>query len=615
MYRIKLGTARTAVLFKLGTARTAALAIVCATLPACGIGIGAALDSGGSSNPGTTPVTPLASIRPLSEYTPFGPMGALRVPFWKKHLPDSVPNFQFEIALDEPVPNGGAMLWYELDGTAQAGVHYQVGASNPISVPAGATEVVIPVELLNSGEFFLERFLSFEMTQANGLELDPTYFRAELWIRPSIDPPTLSFPIQSLSNFPGESSVVPVFLSHVSQDPVTLYYDVAPLGDLQDITMPPSGTVTFAPGQTAAQIPYSIGNSAATGQSLQLNLRHERNGVRYTVPAIDPLLTSNSDVFPQPIHLDENMWTHSVGGVQAFEYDDTRNPAPRGISLPGNPSDNITGGSFWEPGMEDRELIDLLDQTNPTPVTDPFSGLPLKIYAIAEAASGVAPYLRKSFNSSFCGGITQLYTLPQYARISYYLRLPEGFDAARAVPFARIGMRFRSLNFNHGVTFRVGSDGFDSVGNPVPVVQTSMGPIGVWREDQTNPNTDLFGVVEDEFGVRLWYAHKLDPLQPWTHPLTGNTIFEVPGETSGNPIEYPTWVSTGDGSLAAMGLSSVDDATGMGNMSYGYFWEISDDASIFNGNLNPYFPKPRSWWEPMGNAVLDESTSLTFSIL
>ncbi|MDF1837962.1 MAG: hypothetical protein P1V35_08840, partial [Planctomycetota bacterium] len=344
------------------------------------------------------------------------------------------------------------------------------------------------------------------------------------------------------------------------------------------------------------------------------NLNHERNGVRNTLPALNQDLTSNTDLSPQPIHLDENLWTHSVGGVQEFEFSDTQNPPPSGWTMPGTPSDNIPGGSFWEPGKEDQQLVDLLPQTDPNPVVDPFSGIPLKMYAISEAATGVVPYLRKSFNASFCGSTPQLYDLPEYARISYYLAFPKGPDQFRTVPFIRIGMRMRTLNLNHWIVFRIGSDGFDSDGNPVAVTPTSLGDIGVWDLGQVDPATDKYGVVEDEFGVRFWHAHRLDASHAWANPNGGPDVFEIPGQVAGNPIEYPTWLSAGDGSLALMGLPNIDAATGMGNLPYGFFWEISDDNSIFNGPLKPYTPKRANFWEPQGNAVLTAATSVTITV-
>ncbi|HPF13202.1 MAG TPA: hypothetical protein PLJ12_02960 [Planctomycetota bacterium] len=554
------------------------------------------------------------AIAPLAEYTPFGPSGTIHEPFWKKHLPDSAGAFQFEIAFDGPVDSGGAYVWYQLGGTAQLGVHYASSTPNPLVVAPGATSATISLQLLPTGEFFHERFVSLELTQAVGATLDPKAYLAELWIRPSVDPPTLQFGSTNVSVAPGSVAMLPVTLSRVSQEPVSLHYKIDPASTPGDFTVPDSGTVLFAPGQTSAQLAVPCSASATSGSNLTLHLQHERNGVRYVVPALDPMLTSNPDLYPQTIHTDENMWTHSVGGIRAFEYDDLYNPPPAGWAMPGNLTDHVTGGSFWEAGKEDQLLINLLDQSNPNPIVDPFSGMPLKMYTISEAASIVVPYLRKSFKSSFCGGNTQLFSLPEYARISYYIALPEGPDADRAVPFLRIGMRMRSNDINHGITFRIGSTGVDSDGNPVPVVNTSLGPIGVWQTVQTETATDKFGVVEDEYGVRFWYAHRLDPNQPWIHPGTLDVFYETPGVTAGNPIEYPNWLSTGDGSLASLGLSSIDEATGMGNLPYGFFWEISDDDSIFGDNLRPYFPKPRSWWEPQGNAVLDQSTTLTISV-
>ena len=536
------------------------------------------------------------------------------MPYWKRHVRDDAGQFDFRIEFDAPIPAGGATLDVQWAGSALPGIHYLLPPAQDLQLAEGDTEAILGVTLLASGEYFLERWLSLEVRGTPEIEVDPATSRAELWIRPSVDPPTLSFGQTEFSGNPGDLIQVPMTLSHPSQEAVTIHYRVDPASTLSDYAVATSGSVIFQPGELSTDWGMVLGPMGLSGQELILNLRHERNGVRYTIPGLDPPLANGEVYPPQPIHLDKNMWTHSVGGVQDFEHHPTRNPSPTGITIPGVPSDHITGGSFWEPGREDEELVDLVPQSNPNPIVDPFSGQALKMYTIAPAATGVVPYLRKSFDSSFCGSTPQLYTLPEYARISYYLALPEGPDAARAVPFVRIGMRFRSLNFNHGVTFRIGSDGFDSDGNSVPVTMTSLGPIGLWDTQNIDPVTDRFGVIEDEFGVRFWHAHHLDASFPWTHDQTGQTIFEVPGETSGNPIEYPTWVSTGDGSLASMGLSSVDDATGRGNLPYGFFWEISETDEIFNGELKPYYPKRGNWWEPQGHAVLDQSTSLRFSV-
>ena len=556
----------------------------------------------------------VASFAPFLEYTPFGPQSTIRVPYWKKHLPDDAGTFTMHVQLSRPAGPSGASLGYSTMGTAVDGLHYQINAPNPLVFAPGETQAEIPVQLLASGEFFRERFLQVELTQPQGASLHPKEFVGQLWIRPSVDPPTLTFTNTAFVTTAGGQTAVDFQLSHPSQERTSLHYTVEPLSDLTDYTFADSGSIVLQPGQTSGQLTFEPGPTAAVGQRLLIRLRHERNQVRYTVPALDTNLTSNPDLYPQDIHIDENMWTFSVGGVQAFENSDLRNPPLIGPTMPGVPTDNITGGSFWAPGQENEELVDLLPQMDPNPVLDPFSGLPLRLFAISDAATGLAPYIRKSFNNSFCGGNTQLYSLPEYMRVSYYIQLPQGLDAPQGVPFFRVGIRVRSQDINHGVTFRINSPGVDANGNPVITIPTSMGPIGVWATEQITPSTCRFGIVEDEYGVRVWYAHRLDPSVPYVHPVVGDQRFETPGMDSGNPIEYPTWASTGDSSLAVMGLSSIDDLTGSGNLAYGFMWEISDEPNIFNDQLKPYFPKPGSWWEPVGNAVLDQSTALLFVV-
>ncbi|MDF1836830.1 MAG: hypothetical protein P1V35_03080 [Planctomycetota bacterium] len=555
------------------------------------------------------------SLRPLAIYSPLGHLGGVYVPFWKKHLPDDAGTFSFVVDLKKPIAAGGAIVWYTLGGSAQEGLHYSVPGSNPLILSPGTTSFTIPIQILNPGRFYKEVSIEFELTQALGMGIHEEQRFGQLWIRSSTPPPTISVPDGPFFVTPSGETRIPVQLSAPSLEPVHLHYTVDSASTLTEYAFAPSGTAIIPAGQTSVELRLLAGPSAIAGQELTLNLRHERSGVNFVVPALEQELTFNPDLYPQEIHLDENLWSFSVGGVQEFESHELYNPAAFGPSHPGIPTDNITGGSFWSPGQENQQLIDLLDQADPSPLMDPFSHVPLKIYAVADAASGVVPYLRKSFNGAFCGANTQLYKLPEYTRVSYYIAMPEGLDAGRGVPFFRIGMRVRTQNMNHGVSFRIGSNGLDADGGLVITVPTSLGPIGLWDRYSVDSRTDKFGIVEDEFGVRVWFAHKLDPTVPFIdeHGLPHR---ETPGFDSGNPIEYPAWLSSGDGSLPLAGIASnnMDDAIGRGNLIYGLMWEVSDDASLFSGNLRPYFPKPGAWWEPQGNAVITDSTSLNFVV-
>ncbi len=559
--------------------------------------------------------SPEATLLPFTTYTPLGPLGTIHVPFWKKHLPDDVGNFSFEAELNRPVGPAGAFLWFSIGGTAQEGVHYAIPGTNPIALMPGDTSVTIPLDILNPGQFYREVSLEIELTQGIGLSVDPEQRYGQLWVRPSTPPPTISVPAGQLSVSPGGNVTVPVQISAPSMEPVSLHYTVDSASDLTQFAFVPSGTVVIPAGDTSVDLRLLCGPNALPGEELTLNLRHERDGVLHVLPALDQDLSSNPDLYPQVVHTDENLWSFSVGGVQEFENHHIFNPSAFGPNHPGVPTDNVTGGSHWAPGQEDQQLIDLLEQQAVSPIMDPFSDVPLKIYSISDAASGLIPYLRKSFNGVFCGANTQLYKLPEYNRVSYYITLPQGADAARGVPFFRVGMRVRTQNLNHGVVFRIGSTGQDSNGNFVVTVPTSLGPIGIWDSSSIDPRTDKYGVLEDEFGVRVWFAHKLDPTVTYLDS-SGNPHRETPGFDSGNPIEYPVWLSSVDGSMALSGVPSnnLDDAVGRGNMVYGLMWEVSDNATVFGGNLRPYFPKRGSWWEPQGNAIISQSTSLQFVV-
>ncbi|MCA9000711.1 MAG: hypothetical protein KDB61_02225, partial [Planctomycetes bacterium] len=143
-----------------------------------------------SSSSSTASVLPEVAIAPLCEYTPFGPLDPYRVPYWKKHLKDSAADFSFVLELDGPVGAGGATIHYDLAGDAVAGVHFMNLSPNPLVLPAGATGAEVSVDLIPSGEFYHERLLALELGAVTGATLHAKSHRAELWIRPSVDPPT-----------------------------------------------------------------------------------------------------------------------------------------------------------------------------------------------------------------------------------------------------------------------------------------------------------------------------------------------------------------------------------------------------------------------------------------
>ncbi|MCA9001859.1 MAG: hypothetical protein KDB61_08045, partial [Planctomycetes bacterium] len=242
--------------------------------------------SAGLNGGGVTPVSAsVASIRPLSVYTPFGPLGIAQVPFWKKHLPDDAGAFSFEVDFSQPVGASGGFLWYTVNGSAQDGVHYSIGGTNPLRIPAGASSVSIPVTIHNVGQFFREVNLEIELTQGVGVSVSSDRRYGQLNIRPSTPPPTLSVPAGSMSVTPMGQVQFQVQLSAPSMEPVALHYSVDSASTLTQYLFPASGTAIIPAGQTTADLRLICGPGALAGEQLILNLRHERNGVRYVIPA------------------------------------------------------------------------------------------------------------------------------------------------------------------------------------------------------------------------------------------------------------------------------------------------------------------------------------------
>ncbi|MDF1838924.1 MAG: hypothetical protein P1V35_13720, partial [Planctomycetota bacterium] len=197
------------------------------------------LTSGCSSSSSSPAVVapPEASITPLCEYTPLGPTGSIRVPYWKKHLKDSAANFEFTIELDAPVGAAGASLPFTLTGTAVAGVHFQSLSPNPLVLAPGDTQATILIDLIPSGEFYHERSLLLDLGMPTGATLHPMSHRAELWIRPSVDPPVLSLASTTYQITAGGQANLDLSLSQACQEPVSFHYSVDGSSDLVDFAV------------------------------------------------------------------------------------------------------------------------------------------------------------------------------------------------------------------------------------------------------------------------------------------------------------------------------------------------------------------------------------------
>ncbi|MEZ5974435.1 MAG: hypothetical protein R3E96_06235 [Planctomycetota bacterium] len=132
-------------------------------------------------------------------------------------------------------------------------------------------------------------------------------------MRPSVDPPTISFAstLNTVAPAAWSTSWSPCRTRASSRFRCTT---VSSDSTLTDYAFAPSGTVIVPPG--IPRRPCALVPAFATpGQTLTLALYHERNGVRFTIPALDPAETTNPDLYAQDVHLDENPLDLSDGGV------------------------------------------------------------------------------------------------------------------------------------------------------------------------------------------------------------------------------------------------------------------------------------------------------------
>lgn len=338
------------------------------------------------------------------------------------------------------------------------------------------------------------------------------------------------------------------------------------------------------------------------------------------------------------VHADENLWQWSndlvAGGSETGE-DTPIALYPVEMDLPrfpGIPTPAIydgtkhTGDSWGQGGG--RPQAQIWEQDDASPVLDPVTGNPLKIYGPDQYAEGM-PYVRESFSKVFCGGPLTAHQSRRFMRMSFVIEYMQGVDAGRNMEFHRVGIRIREANRNHGAVFRSSVNmpdplndariGKDRYGNSVPVYGPFDGvKFWLWQYGYSMAPQDC-GVVADENGhPRLWYWVQMDPNIVYPGPSFTN----VPDDVGifCNPIEYPQWFATNDGTnIRADGATdrtlTIDQirAQRLGALWHSMMFEMSD--TTYNGGPARFWPKmSHNGWAPLGNASLEDDPQYDTSI-
>lgn len=533
---------------------------------------------------------PGVSIRPLS-HLPHKPS----VGYYLRHIQDNVGTFEVVADIVGTPPVGGELLPFTLSGLATSS-DYSLDQTSPVILSPGQTEIVFVFTIENHGKFFRERFIDLQLGTPTGLEIVDGIDRVKIGIRPSVDPPTISFVQPAGMQTAGSTFLVDVQLSAPSLEDVVLNYTLGGTINPEHVSSS-SGTFRILAGQTLGSIWVTL-DSQATGR-LEIALDYERNTVAY-------LLTDGREV-----HVDENLWTEE--GVVDLEDGSAVPP------IPGEPSAKATGGAVSPPGSP----MQAVEQESANPVINPWTQLPQKGFAqmrVTPNTSGVG-YLRESFADQYCSGPESLHQFLPWVRVSMYVELFNPDEPRfKSAEFCKLNFRNRKKDLDHTVTFYRNSTGYDHQGQPVEVVQTGSGNWGLWDTHYTHP-LDSWGIIEEDHGgraiTRLWYIHFLDRTYYYTYWNENLQMWELrcdyPGYDDSDPdyedsydfgnfIAYPLWYGA-DGSAGITGGIQGNMETGL--LAHGFQFEMSELP--LEGPPPRHWPKYGLWWEPAGGAVIDPS--------
>ena len=384
-------------------------------------------------------------------------------PYHKLHLTDKAGTVQTIVQLDKPAV-GGETVSFAASGSAVVGTSYWNVSKSPVVFSAGQTEAVIEHQIIDRGEYFDSVDLDLTLVGSTGLRIDNWAHRVRYTIRPSVDPPVLRFLSGSSSVAPGGSFNLQVSLSASSAEDVTLLYELGGTVDLANVTIPASGSLTIPAGQVSGTISGSFTLGASAGETLRVSLSHESGET-------DPRLALR--MWPDPLawmehHREENAASFSdprnFDGIENVEIRES--PV-----IPGSPSNWGPGGTVVSgpPGVHAANFV---DQEDPSPLINPFTGLAHKIYAFSPAIVNGTPYLRESFADSYCGGPVKLGNPP----------IAQGFYSK-----TRAG-----ANVGEVTGFSAGRIFIDQMKNARPWGSVPAGDFG-FGDTNDNPATDAQG--------------------------------------------------------------------------------------------------------------------------
>ena len=620
--------------------------------------------------------------------------------YWQRDIQSNGASVTITASLDHPAL-GGETVSFVADGDAIENTHWTTVSDKTVTLVKGQSRFSVVIAPKESGKWYRERTTKLRLS-ATGLKISDDRSYVHLVFNSVILPPvvTLTGPTEQVK-WDGSGSATPITMTvtadETTQDPVTLYWEVVsgPVGFGSSTKM---GTVVIAADAISGT--FDIYQTTQVAGTALIGLVHERGTTLLTQMDYDTTLSTFT--VPRIVHADENLWRRSNDLMGPDRMASVKSVLHRPVT-PGHPSSVDGGGaSSARAGFGEMKPI---PQTIGTPHKDPITDNDLWLFHPHPGVDAGMTYMREGFEVSYGGGAATAHDILPYTMTRWYFKEMTGDDASRNAEFARVQVRHRNCDRNHGIVFRfsykiddswdgttVGqedqdgwkkhSDGSGVGDNWFAFPSSSTGLI-VWEyskwngHEASNAGWDTYyGAGEDSNGTYLWFKHFTDKNQSYatlanetlpSQPAHGGTgalsdsgwWYIVPGKSypdpgastvpiyreysttdtleiwdgaqgvaSGNPIQYPIWVSADDGSA---NVKTDLDYDGEGNPINTHFtnrlgyiqankigcliYSMQFSMSLGNpGTPGRFWPGQKSRWDPQGGAIRDATDNHTHEI-
>ena len=605
----------------------------------------------------------------MSLYNPLVSSGSLfegtQPGFWQRDLKSAGSTITILVAIDRGVVGGETVTWAS-DGDAVEGVHWTTSSAKTVTLKAGQRLFEVSITPKETGAWYRERTTKLRLT-GTGVKIDDERSFVHLVFNSSVLPPSVALTSSASGSSSASSITFTVTASYVPQDSIVLYAELDSNTELSNYIISGLGQVVIAAGTdppTGTFTASKIVGSGGTGD-LSVSLVYERGVVAFVEQDYDTSL--NTFTVDRNAYLDQNLW-HQSNDISSLRFNDPGSDPIRPLT-PGHPCSHEGGGAVSYNTLDGEAMG--IPQDAETKLLDPVTGNDLMLFHPNYNVTSGMSYLREGFDVSYGGGAITAHDLKPYVMVRWYFKEMVGVDASRNSEFRHVRVRVRNSDRNHGVTFRFGNKIATDHADYKKRMDDSAANFFVfasglvcWEYSKYNGHElsndgwgTWYGAGEDSNGTYLWFQHHTNSDQSYATTAVGSegvhggsdtgslsdkawwiitpgksyptdaapavpvyreystedTAVDSQGVASGNPIEYPIWTHSGDGSSGVQ----TDGGTTFTNrinyiranrigclvhsMQFSMHVERMDPPNATTGR---FWPCEKSGWDPRGCAVI-----------